>query len=289
MQKGFWLQVVCIKQAYCAFGFEKPKAHSCKSKKHTILITPKSQQVMKAILFFSIFLHLSWFSPDLLAVPAVPMKEVLRVYILEGSVINEDTNEPIANANVVIKNAEDNEVINVKSNDKGKFEIILQANKIYLLRASHKSFLTTDEIALHTLQYRKIYTIQLPLKAIHLSKALLVEKINFHVNDTSFTKATYPALEKFYEILKDNEHLIVEIAVHTDSRGSDAYNLQLSQQRAAYIVNYLIKQGIGASRLRAVGYGETNLVNNCANGVLCGGTDHETNRRVEFVVIDFIE
>lgn len=244
---------------------------------------------MKVILFFSIFLHLLCLFPDLLAFPTVSRNEVLRVYILEGIVINEDSNEPIANANVIIKNVEDKEVINVKSNDKGKFEIILQPNKTYLLRASHKSFLATEEVELQTLQYRKIYTVELPLRAIHLSKALLVEKINFQVNDTSFTKATYPALEKFYVILKDNEHLIVEIAVHTDSRGNDEYNLQLSQQRAAYIVSYLIKQGINALRLRAVGHGETHLVNNCANGVRCGGTDHEANRRVEFVVIDFIE
>jgi outer membrane protein OmpA-like peptidoglycan-associated protein len=131
--------------------------------------------------------------------------------------------------------------------------------------------------------------LRLPLKEIYLGKALLVEKINFQVNDTTFTKKTYPALEKFYEILSTNQSIIVEIAVHTDSRGSDEYNLQLSQQRADYIVKYLISRNIPQSRLTGKGYGETHLANGCANGIRCSGTDHELNRRVEFVVRSLVE
>jgi peptidoglycan-associated lipoprotein len=215
----------------------------------------------------------------------VPISSV--AYLLEGMVLNEDTNEPIANANILISNKETKETINVKSDGKGKFELILQANTLYGLRATHQNFLALDEVQLQTSSHRKIYPVQLPLKEIHLSKALLVEKINFQVNDTSFTKATYPALDKFYQVLQANEQLIVEIAVHTDSRGNDEYNLNLTTQRASYIVNYLVLRGIKASRLRGIGYGEKHLVNNCANGVRCSGADHELNRRVEFVVTDF--
>ncbi len=238
------------------------------------------------ILYF--FFTLLVFSLGCLPVWATNNSPVLlRTYIIEGMVIDEDTGKPIANAAVVISNKTNKEVINLQSRANGTFDLLVEANKVYVLRASHKNFLAMEEVELQTFQHRKIYPLQLPLKQIYLSKALLVEKINFQVNDTSFTKNTYPALDKFYKVLKDNESLIVEIAVHTDSRGNDDYNLQLSQQRASYIVNYLITQGITATRLRGVGYGESRLVNGCANGIRCGGADHEANRRVEFVVMDF--
>lgn len=72
---------------------------------------------------------------------------------------------------------------------------------------------------------------------------------------------------------------------HTDSRGNDAYNMSLSQQRANAVVNYLVSKGISRSRLSARGFGETRLVNRCSNGVKCSEADHKRNRRTEFRVI----
>jgi outer membrane protein OmpA-like peptidoglycan-associated protein len=211
------------------------------------------------------------------------------VYLAEGLVINEDNGQAIADVNILVSNEVDKETFKVKTNAEGKFELLLQANRIYQIRASHSRFLTARNYRIETVEYVKLYPITIPLKEIFLGKAVLVEKINFEVNDTTFTKKTYPALVIFYEILSNNPQIVVEIAVHTDSRGNDDYNLQLSQQRAAYIVQYLIKKGIATERLQSKGYGETHLVNHCANGVKCGGADHEANRRVEFVVVNFVE
>lgn len=210
-------------------------------------------------------------------------------YVAEGYVYNEDTNAKIPNANLLIINKADKETIKIQTDAEGKFELELQPNKIYEIHVSHSKFLSSEVIELRTVDYKKVYVINIPLKEVYLGKALLIEKINFEINDTTFTKKTYPALEKFYQVLQDNQAFKVEIAVHTDSRGSDEYNLELSQKRADYIVNYLISKGIQASRISGKGYGETHLVNGCANGVRCNGTDHEQNRRVEFVVVGFLE
>ena len=78
----------------------------------------------------------------------------------------------------------------------------------------------------------------------------------------------------------------IEIMSHTDSRGNDAYNMSLSQQRANAVVNYLVSKGISRSRLSARGFGETRLVNRCSNGVKCSEADHKRNRRTEFRVIN---
>ncbi|MEJ7693422.1 OmpA family protein, partial [Daejeonella sp.] len=92
-------------------------------------------------------------------------------------------------------------------------------------------------------------------------------------------------LEKLVKFLQDNPGLRIEIASHSDSRGSDSSNLLLSQSRAQEVINFVQKQGIDRSRLIAIGYGETRLVNGCINGVNCTEAQHEQNRRTEFKVI----
>jgi len=73
----------------------------------------------------------------------------------------------------------------------------------------------------------------------------------------------------------------IELSSHTDSRGSSRYNRRLSQKRAEKAVAYLSRQGISSSRLRAVGYGEAELRNNCDDSTTCSEYDHQYNRRTE--------
>ena len=81
-----------------------------------------------------------------------------------------------------------------------------------------------------------------------------------------------------------NSNISVDIGVHTDSRAPDEYNLTLSEQRAQSIMSYIISRGIDANRLTGKGYGETQLLNKCANGVKCTETEHLENQRIEFKV-----
>ncbi|WP_170134474.1 OmpA family protein [Echinicola strongylocentroti] len=91
--------------------------------------------------------------------------------------------------------------------------------------------------------------------------------------------------EHLLSVMRDSPALRIEIMSHTDSRGSDDYNMSLSQQRAQSVVNYLVGKGINRNRLEAKGYGETRLVNKCANGVDCTDAQHQANRRTEFRII----
>ena len=84
----------------------------------------------------------------------------------------------------------------------------------------------------------------------------------------------------------NSKNVNIEIMSHTDSRGNDAYNMSLSQQRANAVLNYLVSKGISRSRLSARGFGETRLVNRCSNGVQCSETEHKRNRRTEFRVLN---
>ena len=86
------------------------------------------------------------------------------------------------------------------------------------------------------------------------------------------------------DFLVKNKKAIVEIGSHTDARGSDQFNLELSERRAKNVVEYLISKGIDSSRLIAVGYGETLLLNQCNNTSNCSDQEHLENRRTEFRV-----
>ncbi len=85
--------------------------------------------------------------------------------------------------------------------------------------------------------------------------------------------------------MTDNPTIWIELGSHTDSRGKDSYNLTLSQKRAESAVQYIISKGIDKNRITAKGYGETQLVNKCANGINCSDEEHQLNRRTEFKIV----
>jgi len=91
--------------------------------------------------------------------------------------------------------------------------------------------------------------------------------------------------ERLYALMVEKPLVRVELNSHTDSRGSAASNMDLSQRRAQSVVNYLVGKGIDRDRLIAKGYGETRLVNNCRDGVPCSEEEHQKNRRTEFRVM----
>lgn len=91
--------------------------------------------------------------------------------------------------------------------------------------------------------------------------------------------------EKVLKLMQKRPEIRVEIASHTDSRASDDFNMDLSERRAKSVVDYLVSRGIKRSRLEYRGFGETQLVNHCGNGVPCTEEQHAENRRTEFRVL----
>lgn len=107
----------------------------------------------------------------------------------------------------------------------------------------------------------------------------------YDLNAEEPNAASMPELKKLLKTLRQNPEFQVEIASHTDSRGSDEYNRELSQRRANAVVDWLVRQGIARERLTPHGYGESKLVNKCADGVPCEENEHQMNRRTEFRII----
>lgn len=109
-------------------------------------------------------------------------------------------------------------------------------------------------------------------------KKLVLEGVNFDFDKSTIRQEDLPNIDKDVAALETWGNVNIEVAGHTDSRGSDKYNMSLSQRRAEAVRNYLISKGIAADRLTAKGYGESQPVADNA-------TDEGRfkNRRVELI------
>jgi peptidoglycan-associated lipoprotein len=122
----------------------------------------------------------------------------------------------------------------------------------------------------------------LNMNKIVVDKAIVMENIYYDLDKADIRPDAAIELDKLVEILQDNPNISIELGSHTDVRGADDYNMKLSQRRAESAVNYIISRGISRDRIRAKGYGETELVIPNAQTE----DEHQTNRRTEFKVIN---
>lgn len=113
-----------------------------------------------------------------------------------------------------------------------------------------------------------------------------VNPIYFDFNRFDITPKAITELEKVVFAMQEFPDLKIKIASHTDSRGSDSYNLELSHNRAKSTYSYLVGRGIDHRRIEsAIGYGESMPKNGCSNGVKCTEEEFLLNRRSDFIII----
>lgn len=117
-----------------------------------------------------------------------------------------------------------------------------------------------------------------------LAKLLHIPMNFFDLGKATIKKSSEPQLQKIVDILNQYPTLKLDIRSHTDSRQSAENNMILSEKRAQSTKNWLVQKGIDGNRLAATGYGETKLVNRCADGVKCTEQEHQQNRRSEFII-----
>lgn len=120
-----------------------------------------------------------------------------------------------------------------------------------------------------------------------LAKVLKIENIYFDYDKSNIRKDAAEQLAKIVAIMKEYPTMKVDVRLHTDSRGSDKYNLALSQRRAKSTIKWIVSHGIKKNRITGKGYGETRLINDCANDVPCTEEQHQANRRSEFIIISY--
>ena len=206
-------------------------------------------------------------------------------FMLFGFAREKGTRTPVAGVTVEITDAKTYEVTKMVSNQDGKFELKLKPETEYLLLCTKEGcFTRTDNLSTLGLKYSENFYADFEVEEIVIDKPIVLENIYYDFDKWNIRPDAALELDKLVKLLEDNPNIEIELGSHTDARGADNYNLVLSSRRAMSAVFYLVKQGIDPNRLTWKGYGETQLVNHCANDVKCSEEEHQQNRRTEFKV-----
>ena len=110
----------------------------------------------------------------------------------------------------------------------------------------------------------------------------IIENIYYESGSYKILLATELVLAKAIDAMQKNPTLMLEVQSHTDATAGDEYNMELSQKRANTVADYIVSKGIDKKRLTAKGFGETQILNRCTNGVDCSDEEHRQNRRTVF-------
>ncbi len=209
-------------------------------------------------------------------------------FILKGNVVACNTQDPVQDVDVILKNTDQAIQKSTKTDEKGNFKFHLKQKANFdIYGKKQKYFSQTEKISTGDFDRNKTLFIKLEIcmDKADCGSAIRLNNIHYDLDKYYIREDAKPELDKLVEFMKDNPDIKVEVSSHTDSRGSDAYNLRLSQNRAKAAVDYIVSKGISADRIKGVGYGETRLLNHCGNGVKCSEAEHELNRRTEMKVI----
>jgi outer membrane protein OmpA-like peptidoglycan-associated protein len=206
------------------------------------------------------------------------------VVLLSGKVINRKTQQPIETDIIYEVLSTGHEVGRARSTPTtGEYKITLPAGESYALRADAPGYLSVNE-NLDFAAFTEYVELTKDLYLLPIEKGATVELKNifFERKMATLQPASFAELRRLMQILTDNPTMKIQISGHTDAMGKDADNLVLSNNRANAVRTFLIDEGsIEASRLKAVGYGET-------NPVASNDTDEgrALNRRVELTILE---
>jgi OOP family OmpA-OmpF porin len=207
------------------------------------------------------------------------LSPIAKQLVLNGTVFDKKTNDPLE-AKVDIMSRVARKPLGKIDASAGKYSQDLGGLGWYVLTASSEGYLNaTDSIQIESDEVTPV-TKDLYLQKIEVGLTVKLKNIYFDYDKTTLKSESFVELDKVYEFLSANPRVEVEIGGHTDSKGSDVYNANLSQGRSQSVVDYLVNQGIDRSRLTAHGYGESKPID--TNDTNEGQAN---NRRVEFTVV----
>ncbi len=236
--------------------------------------------------------------PKVDTTPARPLvyKMILEGYVLE-KILSDPTDpnstvlgrRPLDGAAVEISFSGKKQRVTVKED--GFFRLELAENTDYSFAASRENYLSnsarfsTVGIARDPNNPEQTFELEIVLDKIFRNREIVLENIYYDYDKWDIRPDAEPTLNSLADVLRQNPDIRIQLGSHTDCRGKDDYNENLSQKRAQSAVNYLIGKGIDATRLAAIGYGETQPAASCACN-RCTESEHQANRRTTFKIVE---
>lgn len=214
---------------------------------------------------------------------------------VEGFVKDKKSNKLLPGALVEIIDQSNKTIKDTLVGENGYYVFKLEPNKLYKIRGTRQAYIE-QELEFLTGNYGKSHNIDINLESLASVEERIqqnekgelqvqLDKIYFNYNSSEITNEAAKTLEVLVDLMKKYPSMEVKIAAHTDARGSELYNLNLSKQRAALVLEYLVNQGINKNRLKSVGYGETKPLNKCIKEGICDDEEYDINRRCEFTIL----
>ena len=216
---------------------------------------------------------------------------------IKGIVKDIDTKEILGHVTLTLSDSDQKEIAKLENKTNGDYDFGAKTvncdDTFVFLRAQREDYAVVEEqvnIREKGTVIEKEILMKTTKKKLQkgddLAKIFQIKEIKFDLGKYNIRPDAAAELVKIVEAMKDHPTMKIAIRSHTDSRGSDKSNLVLSDKRAKSTMMWIVSQGIDRSRLTAKGYGETQLVNGCKNGVPCTEEEHQQNRRSEFIITE---
>ena len=226
--------------------------------------------------------------------------KILRVpVIIRGVIRDRDTKDVLTDATVKVIDENGKAIQSSITRTDGQFEFEVNKGQEYILNVTKEFYFENEKpVATVTLRpndevFSEIFLeekieesddnspapISMEEEGGDTLQVIGLEYINYELDKSDVGKEMMATLDKLIALLVEFPDLEIRIESHTDSRGSDDYNMLLSKKRARAAFDYVVSKGIDPNRLLYQGFGETRLLNGCGNGVPCAEEQHEVNRR----------
>ncbi|SFZ90759.1 Outer membrane protein OmpA [Flaviramulus basaltis] len=222
----------------------------------------------------------------------------LTIYQVEGIVQDLNSKELLAGSLVTLFDESDTVIQDTIVADDAYYIFKIKPNQKYKVRGTRKTYIPQD-VEFSTDSKGKVqHNIYLNLESFadaeervkkdEVKDVVKVEldKIYFDFDKSNIREDAAVTLQVLVDLMKKYPSMEVEVSAHTDARGPDQYNLDLSKRRAASTLEYLVSQGIERNRLKSIGYGEMQPLNDCVKEGICEDDEYDINRRCEFTILN---
>jgi outer membrane protein OmpA-like peptidoglycan-associated protein len=212
---------------------------------------------------------------------------------VNGKIVSKIDGKPIASAKIEITDKARNITDTIYSAEDGSYSYILAPNTNFDITVSKEGFFS-QSVEVSTINQVGDIVKDFSLEELVKGKPVVIDEANekgvrpifYDFDKSEIRQDAFEPLNKLVKRLKDNPKVTIELSSHTDCRGTDTYNQDLSFRRAKSAKNYIVSKGIKANRIKTKGYGESQPVNKCADGVPCTDDEYQANRRTEFKVTE---
>lgn len=207
---------------------------------------------------------------------------------ITGTVMDRETKIKLPNAQITLIDDDGIELAKTISAADGSYKFTIQPNEDYSISTIKAGYIdSNDTLSSNQPKDKHVYVKDILLETIPPvieNSRIMLENIYFDFDKWNIKEESFVTLNKVVRLLNDNPDMKISINAHTDNKGSDSYNLSLSERRAASALQYLVDKGIDKARLESHGYGETQPIIDCKNN--CSPEDLQANRRIEFIVLN---